>query len=66
MEVADEIKSQKDRKGWGQEHNKKVIMQEGHFFQALGEEERICRDREYKMEAMQFLGAHGRWPQSYL
>ena len=27
---------------------------------------RICRDREYKMEARQFLGAHGRWPQSSL
>ena len=26
MEVTDEIKSQKDRKGWGQEHSKKVMM----------------------------------------
>ena len=66
MEVTDEIKSQKDRKGWGQEHSKKVMMQEEHFFQALREEERICRDREYKMEARQFLGARGRWPQSSL
>ena len=38
----------------------------GHFFQARREEERIGRDRKYKMEARQFLGVHGRWPQSCL
>lgn len=36
------------------------------YFQDRREEERIGRDRIYKMKATQFLRVHDGWPQSFL
>lgn len=68
VEMSDEMKCQKDKKRWEQEISKKAVlgMWKEKFFPDRRKEERIGRDRKYKMESRQFSGVHGGWPQSSL